>query len=43
MSHWRMCSFLCWIKVPAAEWTMHFGAPVVPLEYRIYSGCEAGS
>jgi hypothetical protein len=30
-----MCSFLCWIRVPRAEWTMAFGAPVVPEEYRM--------
>ena len=35
MSQWMICSFLCWMRVPIEEWTMHLGLPVVPEEYKM--------
>ena len=29
---------MCWSSVPPAPCTMHFGSPVVPDEYMMYTG-----
>src|SRR3954468_24637624 len=38
MSHCSWCSARCFSSAPPARCTMHFGAPVVPDEKRMYHG-----
>ena len=43
MSAWRPITFRCSSSMPPCPWTIGFGRPVVPDEYRTYSGCSVGN